>query len=430
MANTPRNQQGRDRASAQLLPVTQSVPVKPPRGRGRGRGRGSQDLAAAAPAMTSRAPNIIWDEKRVTKLVAWIVERPADRHILYSGSAPATTGPSGTKQDEHPSGKQKKDIHAAIAKHIFDGEDSEYSNNPGRLKAEYWKHLGRFKQTGAGVDANGPAMNLHDEIKQKFPYYDQLDQIWRGIPGFDSDLISSDPTIDHSQDMLSLTQTKDAPSAQATEEEGFTDGVFNDGDNGHAGGDLDGENGEEDHGADMDVDDDGWEVLSLDLDNDEMAGDDDIFPSSVAAMAAGTSSISSSTVAPTGGFFVDQLFDSRHPTHALHIPFSPQAAFLPHPRLHWQVLVVVPLEKKASLASARIKNELQEKLNMQHEQLAMENANADLIHRRELDRMQKDIECQHAKENHVAWQVEVLQLQIRQEEMREKASSSSNIPPP
>jgi hypothetical protein len=71
----------------------------------------------------------------------------------------------------------------------------------------------------------------------------------------------------------------------------------------HAGGDLDGENGEEDHGADMDVDDDGWEVLSLDLDNDEMAGDDDIFPSSVAAMAAGTSSISSSTVAPTGGFF-------------------------------------------------------------------------------------------------------------------------------
>ena len=47
-----------------------------------------------------------------------------------------------------------------------------------------------------------------EEIKHEFPYFNELNQIWQGIPGFDSNLILSDPTMDHSHDMLSLTQTK------------------------------------------------------------------------------------------------------------------------------------------------------------------------------------------------------------------------------
>ena len=63
------------------------------------------------------------------ELVSWLVTHPADRHILYhdhiqSGSAPPL--PS----NQRPSGRQKKDIHAAIAKHIFNSKKSEYSNNP------------------------------------------------------------------------------------------------------------------------------------------------------------------------------------------------------------------------------------------------------------------------------------------------------------
>ena len=92
--------------------------------------------------------------------------------------------------------------------------------------------------------------------------------------------------------------------------------------------------------------------------------------------------------------------------------------------------------KKANSASAHIKNELHEKLSdftwesegrmeeddqctrcyvaqlnyavwdkemeMQRDQLTTEHANADLIHRRELDRMQKDIELKNAKENCIA----------------------------
>ena len=142
MAKAPsnsRNQRGKDRASsqaAQPLPVTQPNPPRPLTwGRERGRGRGQEPPAtlptATAPATTtSRPPNIIWDENQVRKLVTWIVDHPADRRILYgdrnqSGSAPPLS-------NECPSGKQKKDIHAAIAKHIFEGEDPEYSNNPSR----------------------------------------------------------------------------------------------------------------------------------------------------------------------------------------------------------------------------------------------------------------------------------------------------------
>ena len=110
--------------------------------------------------------------------------------------------------------------------------------------------------------------------------------------------------------------------------------------------------------------------------------------------------------------------------------------------------------KKASSASACIKNELQEKLSefawesesrtekddqhthryvaclnyavrdkeldMQCQQLAAENANADLIHHRELVRMQKDIELKRAEESCIVRQVQMLQLQIRLEGMRKK----------
>lgn len=118
-----------------------------------------------------------------------------------------------------------------------------------------------------------------EEIKHKFPYFDELDQIWQGIPGFDSDLISSDPAVDHSHDMLSLMQTK-ATSSVPVEEEDLNNGALDDLDDEHD--DLDGlrenEEGDGDHGAesaDMQVDDAGWQVAPfLDLDDDPMDPDD------------------------------------------------------------------------------------------------------------------------------------------------------------
>ena len=65
------------------------------------------------------------------------------------------------------------------------------------------------------------------QIQVDFPHYDDLDQIWQGIPGFDSDLISSNPTVDHAQNLLSLVQTKPVekhtpPAEVHAQEEGNT----------------------------------------------------------------------------------------------------------------------------------------------------------------------------------------------------------------
>ncbi|KAF8424781.1 hypothetical protein L210DRAFT_802472, partial [Boletus edulis BED1] len=65
-------------------------------------------------------------------------------------------------------------------------------------------------------------------------------------------------------------------------------------------------------------------------------------------------------------------------------------------------------------------------LEMQRSQLEMERANADIFHRRELDRMQKEIEradkgieLTNTEGRHFARQAELVQLQIRLEEMRQ-----------
>ena len=124
-----------------------------------------------------------------------------------------------------------------------------------------------------------------EEIKHKFPYFDELDQIWWGIPGFDSELISSDPAVDHSQGMLSLTRTKNTSSVQV-EEEGLNNGALDDLDDEHDDPDGLGEIEEGDPGAesvDMQVDDAGWQAGSFfDLDDDPMVLDDADFPSSAA----------------------------------------------------------------------------------------------------------------------------------------------------
>ena len=86
-----------------------------------------------------------------------------------------------------------------------------------------------------------------------------------GIPGFDSDLISSDPTVNHAQSLLSLVKVKsnkDTPAAHTQEEDmNIDDGVQDDTSDGPADmirdndghGGLEGEDSLDDN--DMQVDD-------------------------------------------------------------------------------------------------------------------------------------------------------------------------------
>ena len=66
-------------------------------------------------------------------------------------------------------------------------------------------------------------------------------------------------------------------------------------------------------------------------------------------------------------------------------------------------------------------------LEVQCNLMESDHANAELVHHRELDRMQKDIDRTQAKERSYAWQVELLQLQIRLEEMQQKGQSSESL---
>ena len=103
------------------------------RGRGKGRALEAPGAASASSSKSSalRPLNIVWDETHVQELVSWLMTRPADRHILYHDHNPTGSTPP-FPPSERPSGKQKKDVHAAIAKHIFEGKDHEYTNGPDR----------------------------------------------------------------------------------------------------------------------------------------------------------------------------------------------------------------------------------------------------------------------------------------------------------
>ena len=146
------------------------------------------------------------------------------------------------------------------------------------MKRDYRKCRSHLKQTGAGVHPDDPDPNLLStyislpwavsfingitlsigQIQSEFPHYDELDQIWQGIPGFDSDLISSDPTVDHAQSLLSLVHSKPskktAPVVDTQDEDIDDEPHLDDGLGDAVGGYGD---GEDFFGDDMQVDDGG-----------------------------------------------------------------------------------------------------------------------------------------------------------------------------
>ena len=103
-----------------------AAPVTTKRG---GRGKASRP--------TQKGPSISWDSDptRTDKLVAWIVNHAADRHILFHDRS-SNNPPPALSPDDRPSGKHKKGVAAAIAEHIFK-EDHDYGelykSDPGKF---------------------------------------------------------------------------------------------------------------------------------------------------------------------------------------------------------------------------------------------------------------------------------------------------------
>ena len=69
-------------------------------------------------------------------LVAWITSHSADHHILfYDCLSSASVSRFSQASEDRPSGKNKKDVSAAIAKHIFETDPDHantYVEEPGR----------------------------------------------------------------------------------------------------------------------------------------------------------------------------------------------------------------------------------------------------------------------------------------------------------
>ena len=93
-------------------------------------------------------PNISWDADptRSEKLVAWLVSHPTDRHILFHDHAGNSSATPAISPNNKPSGRNKKDVQAAIAKHIFEHDDvyaELYGSHPEKFSASLGNRLGR-----------------------------------------------------------------------------------------------------------------------------------------------------------------------------------------------------------------------------------------------------------------------------------------------
>ncbi|KAG6369071.1 hypothetical protein JVT61DRAFT_1515, partial [Boletus reticuloceps] len=144
---------------------------------------------------------------------------PADHHILFHNRSSSSS--STLTHGDKPSGKNKKEVAAAITKHIFE-QDPEHSSmytinlakyttsteeNILRTPCTFYKH--RRWNVPQGGDSNvKPASNLLEKVRGVFPYYDDLNSIWKEIPSFDSKLVSSKAGVNHAKSLLQIVQAK------------------------------------------------------------------------------------------------------------------------------------------------------------------------------------------------------------------------------
>ncbi|KAG0693944.1 hypothetical protein DFH29DRAFT_815849, partial [Suillus ampliporus] len=157
--------------------------------------------ASAAQSNTSEAPGVSkirWETpncNRTSSLVTYLCTHPADCRILFYEAKR-----SRPNDDSPLSGSDKGKIYAVIAKHIFEKDQI--------LKGKYKSHRGRFKQTGAGVNPEDPGatVNLLAQVLNDFPWYEELDNIWKDNPAYAAKTFSSAPGTDRAGDLKALTR--------------------------------------------------------------------------------------------------------------------------------------------------------------------------------------------------------------------------------
>ncbi|KAJ7093598.1 hypothetical protein C8R44DRAFT_583591, partial [Mycena epipterygia] len=152
------------------------------------------------------------------RLVGYLCDNPTFRIKLFSDSAAEAKKEKLAKQVA----KDGKAVQCGVlAKYIFakdPNEQARYSNDPAkyststetrlrRLKKDYQGHLERIGATGAGLDPShvreGSALasifgELQNEVRQVFPWWDDLHAFWRELPNYNPIGVQSlEPGTDH-----------------------------------------------------------------------------------------------------------------------------------------------------------------------------------------------------------------------------------------
>ncbi|KAG1877458.1 hypothetical protein F4604DRAFT_1680124 [Suillus subluteus] len=209
-------------------------PTQPPITHGRGKTRGSRGHPTASTGTSSQDQahttklTIQWqaDPRRTEKIMKHLRAHPADCRVLfYSDNKLHADG-------DHPSAEDKVSICQIIAKSVFEhNPDNEnyYPNNPERFRDSTNSHISGLRKryhechdklhsTGAGVTPldETTAVNLHAQILEEFPWYNDLADILGGNPAVSLKTISSVPGVDHVSKYFSLVQASTAGSAQSS----------------------------------------------------------------------------------------------------------------------------------------------------------------------------------------------------------------------
>ncbi|KAJ7461450.1 hypothetical protein FB451DRAFT_1371191 [Mycena latifolia] len=216
--------------------------------------------------------NWIQNPHWTAKIITYLFEHPEFRIRLFSDST-AEAKEAGRAKLVGKDGKPQQ--YGVLAKHVFKDDPKEqarYANNAAkyatavdtrlrRLKKEYKKWVVLLGATGAGLHPDqvipgSNIANLLDEIRSKWPWWDDLHPFWSELPNYNPvGVQSSEPGVDHAGDALSLFE----PSAGATSEDEDVD-------------DPSSMLGAED----IDLEDDGGDYKSHESDPDEESDDGDL----------------------------------------------------------------------------------------------------------------------------------------------------------
>ncbi|KAG2100376.1 uncharacterized protein F5147DRAFT_776934 [Suillus discolor] len=193
------------------LKFMEPPPAPPAQGKGK-HGRGGKDRATTSPTIS-----ISWQAvpQRTNRLVDYLIGHPPDCRILFASEK---KNPANCEAEGRPSGKDKNEIHAVIARVIFSDDPQYavlYTSNPNKFRDSVYNRIvalrtkfrdirAEFESTGAGISAH----RFRDKRKYEkdFPWYDQLYSIWGSHPSFSAKTSSSKPGVDHTSDLFSLTR--------------------------------------------------------------------------------------------------------------------------------------------------------------------------------------------------------------------------------